>query len=115
MAQAVRRRGWIAPALGLGLFALAGPALAAGDRVDVSRGLTLARAWCAECHGVEAGEQTGAYETPPSFQSIARNPEVTETALKAFLQSTHPLMPQVKLNPDEIEELTAYILSLKPH
>lgn len=97
---------------GLAFCACAGAA-AAQDRTDVTRGHELARAWCAECHGVEPGETTGAYETPPSFQSFARNPEITETSLKAFLQLTHPLMPQVKLKPDEIDEIVAYILSLK--
>lgn len=98
--------------VGLTLCAFADPA-PAQDRTDVSRGHALARAWCSECHGVEPGEATGAYETPPSFQSFARNPEITETALKAYLQSTHPLMPQVKLKADEIDEVVAYILSLK--
>ena len=97
---------------GLVLVAWAAPA-PAQDRTDVSGGHDLARAWCAQCHGVEPGEQTGAYETPPSFQSFAHNPEITETSLKAYLQSTHPLMPQVKLKPDEIDEIVAYILSLK--
>jgi mono/diheme cytochrome c family protein len=86
---------------------------AAQDRADVSRGHALARAWCADCHGVEPGERTGAYETPPSFQSFARNPEATETALKAYLQTTHPLMPQVKLTTEEIDEIVGYIISLK--
>jgi len=99
-------------AWGLVLLGCANAALAQ-DRTDVARGHSLARAWCADCHGVEPGEGTGTYETPPSFQSFARNPEITETALKAYLQSTHPLMPQVKLKPDEIDEVVAYILSLK--
>ena len=94
------------------LLALDGP-VPAQDRTDVSRGHALARLWCRDCHGVEPGEKTGPYETPPSFQSFAGNPEITEVALKAYLQTTHPLMPQVKLKPDEIDEIVAYILSLK--
>jgi mono/diheme cytochrome c family protein len=112
MARWLRRGSVRGGALGLAVLACAGAAQAQ-DRAEVSRGHALARAWCADCHGVEPGEATGTFETPPSFQTFAQNPEVTETALKAYLQSTHPLMPQVKLSPDEIEEIVAYILSLK--
>jgi mono/diheme cytochrome c family protein len=98
--------------LALALVGLAGPA-SAQDRTDVSRGHALAQAWCADCHSIEPDGAAGAYEMPPSFGSFANNPEITETALKAYLQSTHPVMPQVKLTADEIDEVVAYILSLK--
>ena len=40
---------------------------------------------------------------------------VTATALKVFLTSSHPKMPNLILTPEEIADVTAYILSLRNH
>jgi len=94
---------------------LAGQAFAAPaeDRVDTSRGETYARAWCAACHAVARGEKAEAFSTAPSFQSLSENPELTSIALHAYLQTPHKKMLNVILQPDEADEIVAYILSLK--
>ena len=38
---------------------------------------------------------------------------MTETALYAFLQTSHRNMPNIRLEPDEVRNVVAYILSLK--
>jgi len=40
---------------------------------------------------------------------------VTATALKVFLTNSHPKMPNLILTPEEIADVTAYILSLRDH
>jgi hypothetical protein len=76
---------------------------------------------------VEAGSrQTSAIENPnpqnpngsaivevPAFQAVADDPAVTEVALRAFLQTPHANMPDVRLPPEQIDDLIAYLLTLK--
>ena len=48
--------------------------------------------------------------------AISRTPRgVTATTLKVFLTSSHPKMPNLILTPEEIADVTAYILSLRDH
>lgn len=101
------------PAAALALLLAAGPARAAGDRTDVARGHELARAWCSECHQVEPDRLLGPYSDVPSFTAIARQTSSTETAIRAFLATPHPNMPNVKLAPADTDEIVDYILSLR--
>ena len=39
-------------------------------------------------------------------------PSTTELAVKVFLRSSHPHMPDIILSPEEIDSVTAYILGL---
>jgi mono/diheme cytochrome c family protein len=93
-------------------LALATGALAA-DRVDVTRGAELAQRWCAECHAIGRDEKERLYAEVPTFSEILQLPSTTEVSLRAFLQTPHPKMPNIKLAPAEIDELVAYILDLK--
>jgi hypothetical protein len=47
------------------------------------------------------------------FEEIANTTGVTAMALFAWLQSTHPTMPNIILEDDEMTNVVAYILSLK--
>lgn len=79
---------------------------------DADKGLTLAKAWCSECHQVESG----AYGiSVADFPQIARLPSTTALSLRVFLQSSHKEMPNLNLTPSEADDIIAYILSLKPH
>jgi hypothetical protein len=40
---------------------------------------------------------------------------LTATALKVFLTSSHPKMPNLILTPEETADVTAYILRLRDH
>lgn len=91
----------------------AGPARAAGDRTEAVRGHELARAWCSECHQVEPDRLVGPYSDVPSFTAIARQRSTTETAIRAFLATPHPTMPNLKLTPADTDDIVDYILSLR--
>lgn len=86
---------------------------AAGDAMDTHRGEELARAWCSECHQVERNRLAEPILDIPSFTALARAPATTEVALRAFLRSPHPSMPNIKLTPTDTDEIVAYILSLR--
>lgn len=94
-------------ALGLSLFACAGEASANPDR-----GRILAQQWCAQCHGVRPNEAS-IEPTAPSFSAIAREGSATEYALRVFLRTPHPTMPNFILQPEDIDDLVSYIVSLR--
>ena len=98
----------------LGMIGGAGIASAAplDTTGDVGAGHTLAQRWCSVCHKVEANA-TQIPDVPPTFGSIAAMPSTTATSLKVYLQTSHPVMPDLKLSQEEINDAVAYILSLK--
>jgi cytochrome c len=51
----------------------------------------------------------------PAFRDIANTPGMTATALRVFLTSSHPKMPNLILTPEETADVTVYILSLRDH
>ena len=77
-------------------------------------GLQFARSVCAECHAVEIKQPGSPKTAAPSFQHIANIPGMTETALYVSLQTSHRTMPNLRLDADEMRDVVAYILSLKP-
>src|SRR5438132_12432372 len=63
-------------------------------------------------HTVELEEPSPRiFEVGPAFRDLADPTGMTGTALKVFPTSSHPKMPNLILTPEEIPDLTAYILS----
>ena len=96
----------------LGLLALAGHA-AAQEMGDAKKGATLAQSVCAECHAVRSGETRSPNTKAPTFTSVASTQGMTEMALRVWLQSPHPTMPNLMLDEDAKDDVIAYILTLK--
>ncbi|MGA3402387.1 MAG: c-type cytochrome [Acetobacteraceae bacterium] len=94
------------------LAAMPGPA-AAQDEGDIPAGRHLADTWCSSCHVVEPTVQHGSDNGAPAFTAVAGMSSTTPMALRAFLQTPHAQMPDLHLSRDEIDDLTAYILSLR--
>lgn len=84
---------------------------------DVYAGKRIAQTWCSGCHRIDDRLPPIASDTvPPSFASIAQMNSTTEMSLTAFLSTPHAQMPDYALTHTEIENVSAYILSLrKPH
>jgi mono/diheme cytochrome c family protein len=81
---------------------------------DVVAGHALARQACIGCHVVEAGNSVRRRNAVgPAFQDIANTPGMTGMALHAFLTTSHPKMPNLILTPAEMDDVVAYILSLR--
>jgi len=100
----------------IGLAAMMLLALAPGasaQQADVEAGATYAEQVCADCHAVLANEQISPLAEAPTFQSVADTPGMTEMALTVWLQSSHPTMPNIVLNPDDLRNVVAYIRSLE--
>jgi mono/diheme cytochrome c family protein len=87
-------------------------ALAPTHKADIEAGQALAQRWCSNCHTVETDARS-AKDAAPSFRAIARKKSTTSGTLHGFLQLPHANMPDWTLTRDEIDDLVAYILSLK--
>ena len=81
-------------------------------RGDVAAGETLAEQWCSSCHAVEP-RPTRADDKAPGFVAIAKMPSTTSMSVQAWLQTPHPRMPEWQLTRKQIDDVDAYILSLK--
>ena len=93
-------------------FVASNPVVAA----DAGRGADLARRWCASCHVIGdssgASQQSSVPQGPPSFLSVARGGSSPDE-LRAFLSHPHGAMPDLSLTRIEIDDLIAYLASLR--
>ena len=80
------------------------PAFAAGDAAN---GRAIAVRWCADCHLVSP-DQRQALADVPSFQAIVDAAGGELVWLSAFLADPHPVMPDMSLTRQEIQNLVAY-------
>ncbi len=90
-------------------------AAARADEVpgDVVAGRALVVKECSECHSVSAEQRVMRLDPAPGFDEIAAKPQTTAISLRAFLQQSHPTMPNLVLTEAERDNAIAYILSLK--
>ena len=104
----MRRLGWF-----IGAVCLAGGAAAAADLPgDPAAGADLARGVCAQCHLVSEDQMVDP-GIGPSLLEVAEHPATTELSLRAFLQTPHPTMPNLRLTLDETDDIIAYLLAQK--
>jgi mono/diheme cytochrome c family protein len=79
---------------------------------DAAAGKRLAQQWCANCHVIDGGAPAASLpQGPPSFRTIAGH--LDPGAMRAFLSHPHAPMPDLALTRAEIDDLIAYIESLK--
>ena len=83
-------------------------ARAAGDAVV---GKEIATTWCGACHHMD--DAVTAADGARPFAAMARDPKATADRLRTFLVKPHGQMPELNLTRQEIENLVAYIESLK--
>jgi cytochrome c2 len=103
-------RYWI---LGLMLISIFGATSALAQSSDARRGAGVARDLCSSCHAVGKDERQSPVSSAAPFAMIAAVPGMTSAALHAFMQTSHPTMPNVILQPDDRRDIIAYLLSLK--
>ena len=76
---------------------------------DPAAGRLLVERSCSECHS-----QSSDVKRAPPFAAIAAMPSTTSLSIGVFLRTSHPTMPNVMLGPRELDDVIAYILSLRP-
>jgi mono/diheme cytochrome c family protein len=85
------------------------PAAAAAQAAgDAARGQGLVEAECLSCHGDPSRAPRA-----PDFREVAGLPSTTELSLGVFMRTSHPSMPNIILSPADLDDVIAYILSLK--
>ena len=82
---------------------------------DIAAGHSFAREACSACHVVEAEQQhlPRRIFIGPAFRNIAKTPGMTGPALRLFLTTSHPKMPNPIVTPEQMADVIAYILSLR--
>jgi mono/diheme cytochrome c family protein len=91
---------------------LAGAADAVADELGNSQaGFVYAQHYCSKCHGISAEDSP--LPQAPRFRDVADQPGITATALTVWLQTSHPTMPNIIVEPQDMRNVIAYILSLK--
>jgi len=79
------------------------------------RGLAFARENCAGCHAVTAPGLSPSPEAPP-FETVVAAPGLTARTLSTFLRDNHsfPGAMDFAIDRDAIDDLTTYMLTLRP-
>jgi len=78
---------------------------------DAGDGARLAKQWCANCHVIDGAAPATMPQGPPSFRTIAGHLDADQ--LRAFLTHPHGAMPDLALTRAEIDDLIAYIATLR--
>jgi mono/diheme cytochrome c family protein len=79
---------------------------------DIALGRHIAESWCTRCHQINLDE-LAPLSYPPSFAEIANMPSTTALAINVFLRTSHDVMPNYQLSHEEIDDVVAFIMSLK--
>jgi mono/diheme cytochrome c family protein len=95
------------------LLLLAAPAVAQPEPGDPRAGQRLAVTWCANCHQIAPGGPGPSSDAAPAFAGIAAMPSTTSMSLRVFLQSPHGAMPDYRLTREQLDDVVAYLLSLR--
>lgn len=95
------------------VLGVATPAFAQPEPGDRSAGQRLSATWCANCHRIGPGGPGPATDAAPPFRAVAAMPSTTSMSLRVFLQTPHANMPDFRLSRAEIDDVVAYILSLR--
>lgn len=94
------------------LVALSAASAQAQDaRPDRGRSIAVDR--CAACHAIDRGQLRSPRPDAAPFRAIAAAPGMTELALAASLQTSHRTMPDLILEPADLRDVIAYVLSLR--
>jgi len=86
---------------------------AANDTAGFTSQLEEVNQACITCHVVEpTNVSPRVVAIGPNFQDVANTKGMTATALRVFLTTSHPKMPNLILTSEQIADVTAYIPEL---
>ena len=77
---------------------------------DAVVGRNLAERWCSPCHATS----TRGSDAVKSFEAIAASPAGEPARMRRFLADPHAPMPPMQLSQQEVEDLVAYVATLRP-
>lgn len=80
---------------------------------DVAAGRQLAGKSCSKCHLVTSQSDHGTVVGAPTFTAIANDRSTSVQSLRDFFERPHYGMQDLHLSRVEIDDIAAYILSLR--
>jgi tetratricopeptide (TPR) repeat protein len=80
---------------------------------DPRKGLAYAQKTCAQCHAVLRVQATSPNPKAPAFKTVANTPGMNALALTVWLRTSHPTMPNLIIEPNDLDDVVAYIASLR--
>jgi len=80
---------------------------------DATKGHEYASEFCSECHAVGHSQPLSPLRKAPRFVDVANTRGMTAITLTAWLQTSHPTMPNIIMTDAEMRNVIQYILSLK--
>ena len=89
------------------------PSSEPADIGDSRKGLSYARKVCAECHNVLRTDAASPNPEAPTFRRIANTPGMSVTALTVWSRTSHPKMPNLIIEPTDMDNLIAYIVGFR--
>jgi cytochrome c len=95
------------------LFPLAIATAQAGQG-NAQLGFTFAREHCARCHAIQKSGKSPEKLAPPFRELHLRYPvDDLSEALGEGIRTGHPMMPEFRLDPDQVVDLIAYLKTLE--
>jgi mono/diheme cytochrome c family protein len=111
MTGAGRMRSRLPAILAVASVAFAGAASA--QTRESGNGKGLARTLCSACHSIDASADVPSPNPDaPPFAQLAKMPSMNDLAIRVFLRSPHPSMPNFLLSEPEIDGVIAFIRTL---
>jgi mono/diheme cytochrome c family protein len=83
------------------------------DAAQIQRGAKITQTWCSGCHVTGAQSQRKAADIAPPFTDIANNKAISDARIRGVLTRPHGRMPTDALTTRQINDVVAYILSLR--
>jgi hypothetical protein len=80
---------------------------------DARKGLAYAQQVCSVCHNVLRTDAPSPNSQAPAFKKVANTPGMSITALTVWSRTSHPTMPNLVIEPTDMDDLIAHILSLR--
>lgn len=88
-------------------------ASASAEGGDPDRGRTYAEQACAGCHAIRRGDADSPVAKATPLETVANVRGMTETALAVFFRTPHPTMPNLIIAGRDLDDVIAYIRSLR--
>jgi mono/diheme cytochrome c family protein len=79
---------------------------------DPGAGAAYAKQYCSKCHAI-GDTQISPEPKAPRFKDIANTPGMIPAVLDVWLRRPHLYMPNIVVEADQIDNVIAYIMSLK--
>jgi mono/diheme cytochrome c family protein len=98
----------------LALLACLAAVPAMAQEGDAVAGRVLAQRLCSSCHLVTADQAGPVPDGVPSFMAVAARPDMTrERLVEVMISPSHAAMPPPPLERSQMQDVAAYLLSLR--